>query len=176
MQKMKTLVLTILFFLLNAQEGYSCSCGGKYDSKYFKEQIERADFVFVGKAIKNVGVHTQRNNQLDEEGIGYNVLFKVDSVIKGKLKSQEVIIDQWNDGSCAHTLKLGRKYIVFGIDYKMHWNYKETIEEETKLKKEGYEELTQFDYYTLKEDRYNIVNTNYCSSFIKRKSILKSLK
>ncbi|MFD2036197.1 hypothetical protein ACFSKL_15445 [Belliella marina] len=173
---MKIPLIIVFLIFLNGQEGYFCSCGGKYDSKYFKEQIERADFVFVGKPIKNVGVHSQRINQLDEEGIGYNVLFKVDSVIKGELKSQEVIIDQWNDGSCANTFKIGEKYIVFGIDYKMHWGYEETIEEEMKLKKEGYEEFTQFDYYTLNEDKYNIINTNYCSSFVKRKSILKYLK
>ena len=56
--KMKKAALVSIFFgmsfLLNAQEGYSCSCGGKYDSKYFKEQIERADFVFVGQYRRNL--------------------------------------------------------------------------------------------------------------------------
>lgn len=174
MKKTPFLILILIFLII--QKGYSCICWEKIDSKLFKGLIERSDFVFVGEAVRNVGFHNQRNNQLDQEGIGYNVLFKVDSVIKGKLKSQEVITDQDNDGSCAQTFKIGKKYIVFGIDYKKHWRYEETIKEEMEYKKESYEDLTQFDFYTSLRNEYPIINTNYCSSFLKKKHILEFLK
>lgn len=174
MKKIPFLILILIF--LNAQEGYSCSCGGKYDSEYFKGKIESADFVFVGEAIKNVGFNYHRNNQLSEEGIGHNVLFKIDSVIKGEIKTLVVIIDQYNSGSCTQDFKIGEKYIVFGIDYKNHWHYEETIEEEKKYKKESNEDFTQFDYYASMEKEYPIVSTDYCSSFLNKKSILEFLK
>ena len=174
---MKRLFLILLITFLNAQEGFSCSCGGDYDASYFENQMESADYIFIGEAIKNVGFHTQRNKQLDTEGIGYNVLFKVDSVIKGDLKGTEVILDQWNDGSCTKTFTIGDKYIIFGIDYKKHWNYEETIKMEEEYKKvEGYGDFTQFDFYAAKEDDYSIINTNYCSAFLKGDDILKYLK
>ena len=173
---MKKLLL-LLFLILSGYDIYPCSCGGNYDAEYFEKQKAWADFIFIGEAIENVGPYYQRNNQLDEEKIGHNVLFKVDSVIKGDIKRDMVIIDQWNSGSCTQTFHFGDKYIVFGIDYKKHWDYEETIKNDQDFKRsEGYVELTQFDFYASQEADYSIINTSLCSAFSKKDSILRYLK
>ena len=96
---------------------YACTCDYP-DSITINKWIQDADFVLEGTYITNLNPD-QEDLRLSNTGeSGYNILFRVSSVIKGKISSDTIAILQFNNGNCTQTFKKGESYFVFGYRIK----------------------------------------------------------
>ncbi|MEB2776787.1 hypothetical protein SYJ56_15785 [Algoriphagus sp. D3-2-R+10] len=75
--------------------------------------MSEVEFVIIGHAVKNVGLNTEVNGMWDQHNRGYNVLFEIDSVIKGNLESKMIIVKQFG-GNCDQIFKFGEPYLIVG--------------------------------------------------------------
>lgn len=104
----KAISIFILFIV--SFESIACSC---FELKY-KRMFKHADYVLIGRPVKNVHPDTAVSRVLDLENGGTELLFKVEKILKGDLKTNEVIINQIGRGSCTEWMRIGDKYLVFG--------------------------------------------------------------
>jgi hypothetical protein len=103
-------VISIYILLFISIDSYACSCSGSEYKKIFKH----ADYVIIGRPIKNIHPDTAVSRLLDLEKGGTELIFKVEKILKGDLKTNEVIINQIGRGSCTEWMRIGEKYLVFG--------------------------------------------------------------
>jgi hypothetical protein len=134
---MKTLYLIVLIIFLPTI-GLTCSCNS-ITKKEAKELIKLADYVLIGEAIENAHYNDTLKILKDKEKYGVEVKFKVEKIVKGKLNSDYVYINQFETGNCIRAFKYGNKYVIVGTrilkfenvrpDNKEIFNFEEEIPE-----------------------------------------------
>src|SRR5687768_14588376 len=91
-------------FSVRVPTAYACSCAEYQgaDEEQFKREFERADAVFMGRALKDSDVETDDRDP-------YTATFKVMKVWKGPIQS---IISIFNDygGTCTTSITKGETY------------------------------------------------------------------
>ena len=107
------LAVTLIFLVISTSFSLACTCEG-LDKESAKAMFKEADYVVIGKAVTNIDSDPYFVNQMNLQKEGADVLFQVDSVLKGDiLKDEEIFIYQ-HAGSCTRTFKLGESYLIFG--------------------------------------------------------------
>lgn len=164
--------LTILFaalLLITTQTSFACSCSFFWPSEsIIKNLSENSDVVIFGHPIKNVNDTFVSPNP---KYMGTTILFKVESVLKGELKSDTIFINQETMGNCSMHFMPNEKYVIFGKQIKSY----ETIGAN------DYSSSTQYSYQskTLKfrdsdnslpifknlTSKYYTITTSQCISF-----------
>jgi len=102
------LIVSIIFTI----EAISCECF----SNNVNSILEHSDYAFIGKAIKNITPSSTLSDSLDSTGYGTTIEFKIIKSIKGEFRDHVIILDQRGSGNCAHSFKLGSKYLVLGYN------------------------------------------------------------
>lgn len=105
------IILVLLFFGI-VGSSKACVCFD-IDSVSARGLIERAEFVIIGRAIENVGYDVEVNAMWDEQGRGFDVLFKVDSVLKGDVHAESIYVKQFG-GNCDRVFEFGEQYLIIG--------------------------------------------------------------
>ena len=127
---MKQILTIILILVFN----YSFACECPTIDK--KTLMENSEYVFIGTVIENVHCNIQIKNFLDEKKYGTEVKIKVESVLKGVIKTKYVIINQYDSGNCARNFKFGKQYLIAGIQIKGYINHVNPIIDPENGKKE----------------------------------------
>ncbi|KYG80866.1 hypothetical protein AWW67_08575 [Roseivirga seohaensis] len=177
MPMMRLVILPLILALLCLpQITNACECAG-IDDAVVKRLIEKYDYVFVGSAIEVLHPDDEKPDFTSNESKGgMNVIFEIDSVIKGESKLKTVIVNQFGMDSCNMWFKLGEKYIVVGkrID-KLNWNRVKKgdfpyWEEQPPIL--GYRHSLQilgnrkeYRYWKRLARRNTIITTDMCSTF-----------
>lgn len=105
-----TLILAILAF-----NSFGCDC---YSSN-LDSLMKYADYVVIGKVIRNVSPDSVFSDSLDKNGNGSTIEFKVNKTLKGSIINDIIIIDQRGAANCTYRFNLGSEYLVFGYDHMM---------------------------------------------------------
>ncbi len=90
--------------------------------------FKEADFVIIGKALTNIEPDSMMLQSLNQEMMGSDVLFKIDSVLKGDVKRNETVFIYQFSGSCSSVLKFGDSYLIFGNRINKFKEAKDTVE------------------------------------------------
>jgi hypothetical protein len=145
--------------------------------------MNEAGFVVIGHAVKNVGFNNEVNDIWDQQNGGYDVLFKVDSVIKGNLNLKTIVIKQFG-GNCDRIFKFGKKYLIVGNQLETFVNktpkrkkIKEgeippnsmpppppSVNSKTAIFNDGSDD--EMRYWNNLANEHVILNTSMCSSFL----------
>lgn len=97
---------------------FACVCADS-DKETVKAIFENSDFIVIGKAITNINFNPKVEQLLNLDNKGADVLFQIDSVLKGDIqKSDKLFIYQFA-GSCTRTFKFGESYLIFGNSIKI---------------------------------------------------------
>lgn len=110
--KIKQLII-LGFLLLNLQLANACSCM-EIDSASAKELLEEVEIIIIGQAVQNADFNPEVRANWDRRNKGLNVVFKVDSVLKGCKELKEVILNQFSNGNCGEYFKFGQQYLILG--------------------------------------------------------------
>lgn len=99
-------LLLILFWTAAfAHEG--CDC--RVSAKNVKNDAKEADIVVEGMYLSNLS-EQEGTNPIE----GYNILFLVSSVVRGKLLSDTIAINQLDQGRCLIKFEPNKKYVLLG--------------------------------------------------------------
>ena len=153
-------VLTLFFSTL----GYSCECM-QFDKKSIKEYKNSVDFILIGEVVNYININ--KNEYLDydwkNESKAYEIVIKVEKIIKGNVKSEFVYITQVFGGNCSRKFKLGEKYVFTGnlvnefLDLTSKHRKKYIKSNSTKERIDKYERPIQ-DY---KDNKVYLTNINF---------------
>lgn len=131
--RIKHFLMIAFLFLIEPVIGCSCF---SIDSTYAKEIIKEADYVVIGRAVKNIGFSNEINSMWDSENQGFDILFEVDSVIKGDLISKSLLVKQFG-GNCDQIFKFGEQHLVIGNEIE---KFVDKTPKQRKSKKGGIQE------------------------------------
>lgn len=110
--------LIVLLITFNFQTlSFGCVCE-PIDSTNVGNWINEADFVVEGEYLTNINPNIELRNRRNEQNLGYDILFKVTSVIKGTISTDTIALIQFDSGSCTETFEHGEKYIILGRSIK----------------------------------------------------------
>jgi len=112
--------ITLIISLLAFERANACQCF-PIDSASAIELINEVEFVIIGHAINNVGFNSEVNSMWNQRQKGFNVLIKIDSVIKGRLDSKTVVVKQFG-GNCDQIFEFGEQYLIVGNQLKKFVN------------------------------------------------------
>ncbi len=108
----QTLFILSIFFSL---ELFACQCEelNKENIEDFKQSI---DYIFIGTVVDNINLEENENIDLywEKNNHYFEVIIKVEKVIKGNLKSEFIYISQFGVGNCARNFRNSKKYIISG--------------------------------------------------------------
>ncbi|WP_200975142.1 hypothetical protein [Echinicola sp. 20G] len=180
---MKALLL-ICFALLSQQpkSAFACICSSLTTS-LANEMISDANLIVEGEYIKTIHFDENMERLLNKSDWGRNILFKVNKVHKGKVKSDTIAIYQ-HGGSCDRSFHKGEKYILLTNKIKSFKSVKLPH-----LKKEQSEDFQEpppppmeptkngkvrrynvpkpfLDYWNNITENYTTVTISLCNSFI----------
>ena len=105
----------IIIILLISFKTLACECMELHEENIneFKESV---DFIFIGTVMNhnrmNENEYYDRLWETNEES--YEIIVKVERVIKGEIKSDFVYITQTLSGNCSRLFKKGEKYVFSG--------------------------------------------------------------
>lgn len=167
---MKKVILFMM--LLNPAITYACVCE-KLEKHDIKALIKEADFVVIGRAVKNIHRQPETAQFFDSKNKGSNVLFVVDSIIKGTLQKDTIFINQYTQGSCTATFVFENQFLILGKEIS---EYQQTYTDNTDMViplpeiKDGVMKISNkvdFDYnfYQSLTNQYITVNTSDCRAF-----------
>ena len=158
---MKIVTILTLFF---STLGYSCECM-QFDKKSIKEYKNSVDFILIGEVVNYININ--KNEYLDydwkNESKAYEIVIKVEKIIKGNVKSEFVYITQVFGGNCSRKFKLGEKYVFTGnlvnefLDLTSKHRKKYIKSNSTKERIDKYERPIQ-DY---KDNKVYLTNINF---------------
>lgn len=170
---MKKIYLTT-FLLLSIQTLLACTCTFLWpDAAIIQDLSANSDLVVVGHPIKNIDDHYVSSNS---KYMGTMILFKVDSIIKGKLTSDTIFINQETMGNCSLFFTSNEKYVIFGQQIK---SYKKA-ENDSHASSSGYSNKTLtfrdqnnlLPFFKDLTKKYYTITTNQCVSFTSRDSFI----
>lgn len=161
---------------MSFQTSFACSCGFFWPNEaILKDLTENSDLVVFGHPIKNINDTFISDNP---KYMGTMILFKVDSLIKGELKSDTIFINQQTVGNCSQNFMPNEQYVIFGNqivqyetiaknDYYAHADY---IKKNKTLKfHNSNNTLPIFENLTKK---YVTITTSQCVSFTNEEPIV----
>ncbi|MCB0495794.1 MAG: hypothetical protein KDC79_06640 [Cyclobacteriaceae bacterium] len=115
--KLSTLLVFVCFGFSNS---FACTC--ETDSTVIRKYMEDAEYIVIGHAIKNIDYNNEVRESWDKRNSGFEVVFVVDSIIKGEIESNEILINQFGEGNCSQLFEFGERYILFGNRLKKFIN------------------------------------------------------
>lgn len=155
----------------------ACECAG-IDDAVVKRLIEKYDYVFVGSAVEVLHFDDDIRRLISERDKGYSeVLFKADSMIKGDYKLKQIVINQFDQGSCSKWFKIGDQFVIVGNRIEnVIWNGGKKEDflslEEVPPAPSGYNNSIQilgnrkeYRYWKRLARRNTIITTDMCSTF-----------
>lgn len=96
-------LITVLFLAANT---IACSCAQK--GELTKEDVEKTDLIFTGKAVKV---------ELDRQNYKRIITFEVKKVLKGKESTEEyTIVTNLDGSSCGLGVEEGEEWFVFATE------------------------------------------------------------
>ena len=101
-------------FALVLHSSFACSCVRISTAQGF----ESSDYIFVGNVIKGEVRKFEHNGKIEYSS---NILFtfKINKMIKGKLKNDEIFVTTgFGYGDCGYPFLVGRKYLVYAGNKK----------------------------------------------------------
>lgn len=175
---MRLVILPVVLALLCLpQIPHACSCV-EIDKAWVKSFIKNYDYVFVGSAVEVLHFDDDIRTLISERDKGYSeVLFKVDSMIKGDYKLKQIVINQFDQGSCSEWFKIGDQFVIVGNRIEnVIWNGGKKEDflslEEVPPAPSGYNNSIQirenrkaYRYWKRLARRNTIVTTAMCSTF-----------
>jgi len=195
-------VITLSIFLL-AINSFACDCSPIDKNKVKLIHLE-ADYVIIGTVVDNISFNKYRKTYFDTNESSSNVKVKVNSVLKGKVKSKYVIVNQIFQGNCTRSFIFGNKYLIIGYRIEKFINketssithYKnkkndslnqipitERISENTDKENRYFENKVYLnnakeytDYWNKLLNEFTIISTNSCVSFYKKSKAAKLFK
>ncbi len=103
--------ILILFFLFVCVNSYSCSCVGYGYS--LPQAYNSAQIIFEGKII------SVKEVDIDEAGINYELVFKIEKNLKGAGGKTIKIYTHTQSSACGlRTRKIGEKWIIWAYTWK----------------------------------------------------------
>lgn len=81
--------------------------------------MEIADYAVVGQVLKNIHPDRTLTGEFDTTLFSGVVLFQINKVYKGTIKSDSIIIDQRGTGDCMQGFAVGKEYLIFGFKKRM---------------------------------------------------------
>ena len=166
---MKRLLILLLSFL--TAEGFACMCNKVTAGKLFRQ----ADYVLIGKAVKNLNPEEATAKYLDYNGSGGWITFEVEKVLKGDITNKTVAIIQ-DGNSCSVLFILGQRYLVFGYHRDKIYTVNPDIEvmnhdpidtrttEQKRLGDEDDKLRSDFEKKVI-QDYGILIDTDVCSTF-----------
>ncbi|MBO9700999.1 MAG: hypothetical protein J7604_12370 [Sporocytophaga sp.] len=171
---MRKYLFTILL-ITTIQTSFACSCMFFNSNDAMDGLFNSSDLVIIGHPIQNIDTTYYRSK--NPKFIGITILVKVDSVLKGELKSDTIFINQTTNGNCSENFIHNEQYLIFGDQIKTYENlgitdngFGEDFYEESKTLKfeDRFNMIDTFRKYT---DKYYTIYTSGCISFMKDSSI-----
>jgi len=163
----KLVILIFCLLILSVTPIFSCSCD-TIDKDAVESLMKEVDYILIGKATSNLyhsDYLTQFHNSRES---GTNVLFEIDSVIKGDadLVKGKVFIYQFG-GNCDRVFDFDETYLVFGRKIN---TFKEVgYDEDNAILKEGvltiHAEKEKVSFLKEQTKKLKIITTGYCVSF-----------
>ena len=98
----------ILSLLLIPNFAMACECSEKADNSGALELANRSDIIVLGRALELLD-----SSKYDQRAV--NVIFKIDSVIKGPADLDQIIINQFTTGNCVKIFEIGEQYLITGL-------------------------------------------------------------
>jgi hypothetical protein len=112
----KLSVILFLTFTL-AQSGFCCSCINR--SKELIEEIyEYSDYVFTGTVITGDYWENEILDFWNTRNMGHHVYMRIDSVIKGDIKIDQIVYIFQAMGGCTETFEYNSKKLIFGQEVR----------------------------------------------------------
>ncbi len=106
-------ILLIFNFTVFTNLIYACTCF-PLDSTTIDALLNEVEFVLIGHPKENLNFNREIRNNWNLENEGIEIIFKVDSVLKGNVPQNEVTINQFNEGNCTQVFQFGEQYLVLG--------------------------------------------------------------
>jgi multimeric flavodoxin WrbA len=110
-------------------KAYSCVCAPLEPSRY-QELVDQYDAIVIGTPIEVV-VHDDELKSMWTKAKQFTeVKIKIEKVLKGKIDSGFIVVNQFGTGNCGRMYKFGENYLIFGDrinSFSMGDKYKSTI-------------------------------------------------
>ena len=84
---------------------FGCVCEANPSSSNIDEWIGGADFIVEGEYIKDIDWRNSDNDDLNTINQGVDIYFLVSNDFKGDLKSDTIVINQWDNGNCTKVFR-----------------------------------------------------------------------
>lgn len=123
------LLYTCLMLILGSGRAYSCVCAPLEPSRY-QELVDQYDAIVIGTPIEVVVHDDELKSMWTKAKQWTEVKIKIEKVLKGKIDSDFIVVNQFGNGNCGRMFKLGENYLIFGDrinTFSMGDNYKSTI-------------------------------------------------
>lgn len=179
---MKKYIIFILLVFALAQTGLACRCTN-LSKKLVNEIYNYHDYAFIGTVISGDFWDSQILDYWNGKNEGYHVYMKIDSVIKGNLKINQVIyIYQASDG-CIETFEYNTRKLIFGRAIKklevVNHDKEESTGNSDNIPPPNPNEFGLDDHGTYKTnynsakvnflqrklEYYSVIDTNMCGTF-----------
>jgi hypothetical protein len=110
MKKLIFIAIIILTFVIRAK---ACTCK-EYNDSTIHSMIEHSDIIFIGKVIESDNWNPFTVEKCNKERRGSDVIIKVDSVIKGNIRKNELLFIYQSAGSCTENFRYESTHLIFG--------------------------------------------------------------
>lgn len=175
------LLISFLFCLYQPKSVLACICSS-LTTALANEMISDADVALEGEYIKTIHFEENIEKLWNEGDWGRNILFKVNKIYKGKVRSDTIAIYQ-SGSSCSRSFQKGEKYIILANEIKFFKSIKlrhskkdkdflgippppEKLTKNGVLKDYNVPKIS-IDYWKNIINNYTTVTVSLCDSFIK---------
>ncbi|MEP2772510.1 MAG: hypothetical protein ABJH05_10190 [Fulvivirga sp.] len=110
---MKSL-LTLAVILSVSLRCVACYCIEPIDKKGVQNLMDNSDLIFYGSAITSIYLEPELTEFYNNRNNGYNVIVKIDSVIKGDLNVGDEVLIYQNSGNCDELFYYGERKLILG--------------------------------------------------------------
>jgi hypothetical protein len=189
----KLLIILTLFFTFT-HSGLACRCTN-HSKELFHEILEYSDYAFIGTVLTGDYWEDEILDFWNTRNMGHHVYMRIDSVIKGDLRINQIVYIYQAKGGCTENFEYNSEKLIFGREIK-----KIEVQEEKESKEaKDYDSVPPPppppDFYGLDENgthktapdpkklsfleeklkHYTVIDTDMCGSFNSKSTAAKEI-
>ncbi|MEP2771604.1 MAG: hypothetical protein ABJH05_05620 [Fulvivirga sp.] len=107
-------ILTLIILFSISLRSFACWCIEPIDKEGVQKLINDVDLIFYGSATTSIYLEQELTKFYNNRNNGYNVIMKIDSVIKGDLNVGDEVLIYQNSGDCDELFNYGEQKLILG--------------------------------------------------------------
>jgi hypothetical protein len=104
----KIVLIAASLLVVNSHPASACSCLPTTP----QQSLKNSGTVFAGRVIDVIDA-SEKNPEISRPLLGFEVIFEVSKVWKGKVEKQQVVLTSSSSASCGYYFEKGKEYLVY---------------------------------------------------------------